>query len=77
MHENQKLGSCNVFVKDSMFTLPKEAPLIMIGPGTGIVPFIGFLETFMATAPYSNKTSLYFGCRSESKDFIYKEFLEK
>lgn len=32
------------FVKDSQFDMPKDmkTPLIMVGPGTGIVPFIGF-----------------------------------
>jgi len=35
-----------VFIKDSMFALPADqvaTPTIMVGPGTGVVPFIGFL----------------------------------
>lgn len=37
---------CNVFVKDSFFLIPKEmsTPLVMVGPGTGVVPFIGIIE---------------------------------
>ena len=69
LHEAyQKVGfekaHCNVFIKDSMFEIPKESgPLIMIGPGTGIVPFIGFIEDFETNKPESS-THLYFGCRS-------------
>jgi NADPH-ferrihemoprotein reductase len=34
------------FIKSSAFIMPPstETPLIMIGPGTGIVPFIGFMQ---------------------------------
>lgn len=34
------------FVKDSQFRMPDsmETPIIMVGPGTGIVPYIGFLQ---------------------------------
>jgi len=36
----------NVFVKDSMFHIPTDmsTPLVMVGPGTGVVPFIGIIE---------------------------------
>jgi sulfite reductase alpha subunit-like flavoprotein len=39
--------TARVFIKDSMFDLPADqakTPLICVGPGTGVVPFIGFLQ---------------------------------
>jgi len=48
-----------------MFYLPEAEPvppLIMVGPGTGVVPFIGFTQTF-ESVPYKSDTLLYFGCR--------------
>jgi len=46
LKEAAKGTQCNIFVKDSMFELPNktDTDMIMIGPGTGIVPFIGFIE---------------------------------
>ena len=50
----------------------------MIGPGTGIAPFIGLIEERLASPekqfPY---TTLYFGCKSATSDFIYKDLLNK
>jgi sulfite reductase (NADPH) flavoprotein alpha-component len=57
-----------------MFEQPKEGPVVMIGPGTGVVPFIGFLETWNLK-PHSAPTYLYFGCRKNDSDFIFKDFL--
>jgi len=60
-----------------MFYLPEAEPvppLIMVGPGTGVVPFIGFTQTF-ETAPYKSDTLLYFGCRKTNSDFIFEEEL--
>ena len=65
-----------------MFTIPPEnPPLIMIGPGTGVCPFIGFLEERQKQATEGksaqlSEATLYFGCRSRDSDFIFKEVLE-
>jgi sulfite reductase alpha subunit-like flavoprotein len=67
--------TASIFIKDSMFDLPKHGPLIMIGPGTGVVPFIGFLETFQLAA-HNGPTDLYFGCRRDDSDYIFKDFLD-
>ena len=51
----------------------------MIGPGTGIAPFIGFIqdrEFHKNNNKDIGKLILYFGCRKKSEDFIYQESLE-
>ncbi|KAJ2828379.1 NAPDH-dependent diflavin reductase [Coemansia furcata] len=45
-------------------------PVIMVGPGTGIAAFMAFIESRPRADNY-----LFFGCRSESKDFYYRERL--
>ncbi len=71
-------GTVPVFVQKSHgFTVPADpaAPMIMVGPGTGIAPFRAFLEERAATgAP--GKNWLYFGDRHASSDFLYQEQLE-
>ena len=43
--KNFKGTKCRIFVKDSLFYIPSDpmTPMIMIGPGTGVVPFIAFM----------------------------------
>ena len=58
------------------FRLPEDtsAPVIMIGPGTGIAPFRAFLEERQATgAPGDNW--LFFGEQRRALDFLYEEQL--
>lgn len=69
---------CPVFMsRNPDFRLPSnnEVPVILIGPGTGIAPFIAFIqerEMEVSCGP----TWLYFGCRHKEKDFLYKSQLE-
>ena len=57
------------------FTLaPDDAPIIMIGPGTGIAPFRAFLqEREFRNAP--GQSWLFFGAQTSGKDFIYRDEL--
>lgn len=59
------------------FRLPKESqtPMIMIGPGTGIAPFRSFLHERRALN-HTGRNWLFFGERSASSDFLYREELE-
>ena len=65
----------------STFRLPGDptAPIVMIGPGTGVAPMMGFLQERAALQSAKGKklgpAHLFFGCRSDA-DFIYKETLE-
>jgi len=59
------------------FRMPvdKDAPMIMIGPGTGIAPFRGFLHERRALGA-KGKNWLFFGERSAATDYLYREELE-
>lgn len=67
-----------IFVQPSHgFRVPKDpmAPMIMIGPGTGIAPFIAFLEEREACGA-NGKNWLFFGAQHQATDFLYQERLE-
>lgn len=51
-----------------------NAPLIMVGPGTGIAPFRAFLQERQATGA-QGKNWLFFGDQHQEHDFIYREEL--
>jgi sulfite reductase (NADPH) flavoprotein alpha-component len=59
------------------FRLPEDttAPVIMIGPGTGIAPFRAFLEERQAKGE-TGYNWLFFGDQRRSLDFLYQEQLE-
>ena len=59
------------------FRLPSDpvAPIIMIGPGTGIAPFRSFLHERRALN-HTGRNWLFFGERSAATDFLYRDELE-
>src|SRR6201982_1057863 len=56
------------------FRLPEDtsAPVIMIGPGTGVAPFRAFLEERQATGQTGDNW-LFFGDQREKMDFLYRD----
>ncbi len=59
------------------FTVPADptTPMIMVGPGTGIAPFISFLQE-RDEAKAAGKNWLFFGDQHEAFDFLYEEDLK-
>ena len=78
----------HIFVRRSNFKLPRDAstPVILIGPGTGLAPFRGFLQerhfhhtrvkTDNGPSSTVGTSVLFFGCRREKHDYLYREELE-
>ncbi|GAA5799479.1 hypothetical protein HPULCUR_004895 [Helicostylum pulchrum] len=97
--ENQEIDISGLGIKVPMYIRPNanafilptksERPLVLIGPGTGIAPFIGFLEhrqmqrkirTSMGTVGHPREIQdsfgpvyLYYGFRDKSKDFLFEK----
>ncbi|KAF4108336.1 NADPH--cytochrome P450 reductase isoform X1 [Onychostoma macrolepis] len=71
-----------MYVRRSQFRLPFKPsnPIIMIGPGTGIAPFMGFIQERAWQKEQGKEvgeTILYFGCRHKNEDFLYQQELEE
>ena len=89
-HDRDRGGLCSTLFADRVsiadrlpiyiqpnkkFRLPRaDAPIIMIGPGTGIAPFRAFLHERRALGA-KGKNWLFFGERSAKTDFLYREEL--
>lgn len=77
---------CRIFVRPSTFRLPASlsTPIIMIGPGTGLAPMRALLQErkFQLQQSSNGKPApmgsnvLYFGCRQENVDYIYKDEMQ-
>ncbi|GAA2902774.1 bifunctional nitrate reductase/sulfite reductase flavoprotein subunit alpha [Streptosporangium fragile] len=66
-----------VFVQRSPHFRPPAdpaAPMVMVGPGTGVAPFLGFLDERRARGDHG-RNWLFFGEQHRATDFYYREEL--
>lgn len=73
----QEEQTLEIYVEsNTRFKLPdNDSPVIMIGPGTGIAPFRGFLQQRSILAPES-KNWLFFGNSFFNSEFLYQVELQ-
>ncbi|KAJ2951219.1 hypothetical protein O0L34_g5615 [Tuta absoluta] len=83
--ESRKINKIPIYLRRNAtgFSMPGnlDTPLLLLGPGTGVAPFIGFLEErqlLKQKVPEFNlgSTWLFFGCRNPELDFIYEKELK-
>ena len=88
LHGRPRHGVCSTFLADRAegspvpvfihsakhFRPPEDlsAPIIMVGPGTGIAPFRAFLQDREATGA-TGPSWLFFGDRNRATDFLYED----
>lgn len=90
-HGRKRMGVCSTYLADHTLARPvkvymhankafrltenNDAPVIMIGPGTGIAPFRAFLEEREARGA-KGKNWLFFGDQHAATDFLYQDQLD-
>lgn len=80
--DNGHKATVPMYIRKSQFRLPFKStnPVIMIGPGTGIAPFMGFIQErgwLKQQGKDVGETVLYYGCRYKNEDFLYREEVEE
>ena len=75
---NEASIKTKIIIRESTFKLPKdpETPLVLMATGTGIAPYIGFLQEMESRKNKNEKTNpliLMFGSKNKAYDFIYEE----
>ncbi|KAG5811837.1 hypothetical protein H9Q74_004782 [Fusarium xylarioides] len=76
---SKRCRSCSrVFFRTSTFRLPSDPtiPVLMVGPGTGVAPFRGFIRERVAMHRQGKDfapMTLFYGCRKRAEDFLYEE----
>ncbi|MCA1013896.1 bifunctional cytochrome P450/NADPH--P450 reductase [Bacillus stratosphericus] len=73
--------ACFLHEAQAGFEMPPspEIPMIMIGPGTGIAPFRGFIqarEAWQNEGKSLGEAHLYFGCRHPHEDDLYYDEMQ-
>ena len=72
-----RAGGARIFLQpNKSFRVPNDddAPMIMVGPGTGVAPFRAFLQE-RAQRGASGRNWLFFGDQHREHDFIYADEL--
>ncbi|RKO96203.1 ferredoxin reductase-like protein, partial [Caulochytrium protostelioides] len=71
-----------MYIRTSHFHLPADLakPVIMVGPGTGVAPFRGFVrerayqaQTAQPKSTAPMRLTLFYGCRHPNQDFLFRD----
>jgi methionine synthase reductase len=75
LHENESFYFLKRKFQNFTFPSDNKHALILIGPGTGISPFVSYLrqQRYCETQKEHQQTWLFYGCRDPFKDFLFKD----